>query len=230
MIKFHQKIALCVIALLPAVMLQAQGELPGANGQRGAKNESVAEGDVVLANWMLVGSNNEVALANLAKSQASNNDVKQFAKKMVEEHGQIALKLQPYAGAPATTVSVKERIPMKDDSSRRPADASGVPAEHAFDHTALIRDLGAKCLASETKTLNEKTGPEFDLGFMRMQVAAHTRALIMCEVFGTYASSSLRATLEQGQTKLQAHLDEAKTLCTQLEKAEKVAKIGNDNR
>lgn len=86
-----------------------------------------------------------------------------------------------------------------------------------FDHSALVRDLGKKCLQSETKMLTSKTGAEFDKAYMGMQVASHVRCADMLEVFKTYASPALVPTLEAGQKTIAAHLEHAKTLCKQVE-------------
>lgn len=246
---FHQKIAASFLAILPAVVLQAQVEPPvrppttsATGAQRPTKNQGAVEGDAILANWLLVGSNSEVAMARIAQEKAQSSEVKLFAKKMVDDHGQFALKLQPYVGAPAkggkeahgsdASGSKSGKGDGDNGDRRQPADAEGARSTtqgRAFDHLALIRELGEKCQAAQTKMLGDKSGSEFDLAFMRMQVAAHTQAVIMSEVFANYASSTLRPTLEQGQETLQAHLDQARALCLQLEKTDK-ARIGSNNR
>jgi predicted outer membrane protein len=246
---FHQKIATSLIALLPAVMLQAQVEppagssTPAANAaQRPTKNQSAVEGDAILANWLLVCSNSEVALARIAQEKAQSNEVKLFARKMVDDHGQFASRLQQYAGP--TAKGVKEgqgqdasgnksgRRDGDNGDKRQPAEGEGTRSTgqgRAFDHLALIRELGEKSQEAQAKMLADKSGAEFDVAYMRMQVAAHSQAVIMSEVFANHASSALRPTLEQGQGTLQAHLDQAKALCLQLDKIDK-ARIGSNNR
>src|SRR6266540_924858 len=55
------------------------------------------EDDNFLASWILISNNNEVALAQLAQQRATDPEVKQYAQKLIEDHGQFAQKLQSYA-------------------------------------------------------------------------------------------------------------------------------------
>jgi predicted outer membrane protein len=241
MMMFHNKIALTVIALMPATLLRAQNDppvrqqptpAPTAEATDAKNRRGAAESDAVLANWLLVASNNEIVLARLALQKAQSNEVKQFAQKMIDDHGKCVQKLQPLAAA---TV-IGDRGAGKGESDRdnghtgRPADAGGPRPSGTFDHTALIRDLGKKCLESETKMLNEKAGADFDRCYMHMQVAAHVKAAGMIEVFQTYASERLRPILDEGHKTVLAHLEQAKSLCKQIEKGDKVEKIGSENQ
>jgi predicted outer membrane protein len=170
-------------------------------------------GDAVLAAWLMIASNNEVALAGTAQQRAASSEVKQFAQRMVGDHGRFAQSLQAFAGATATDRGARQQ---------QPADASGLRQAAplgAFDHMALIRDLGKKCLEAETNLLNEKTGADFDRCYMRMQVLGHVKAAAMIEAFAGHASDQLRPTLEEGHKTMLGHLEDAKSLCKQLEDA-----------
>ncbi len=250
---FHKQIAISFVALLPTALLFAQVD-PAPRPQTGAaqtdpkKDRGNVANDAILVSWLLTCNSNEIALARVAQQKAQSNEVKQFAQKMIDDHGQLAQKLQPFAGANTTTdqgSKPNDRGSVTSDrgtgstergtgaenrgtggeirGTGRDASASGVTVATqsttmgAFDHSALIRDLGKKCLESETKMLNEKTGADFDRCYMSMVVGAHVKAADMMEVFGTYASERLRPTLEAGHKTIVAHLEHAKTLCKQTE-------------
>jgi putative membrane protein len=220
---FHKKMALTVIALLPASLLCAQTDPPASNPAGKSPVDATvsvrsdtAETDAVLATFLLSANNNEIALARIALQKAQNKDVKLFAQQMVDEHTQFGLKLQPFAGPKV----------VDDATARKPVAAVSLAT---FDHKALVRDLGKKCLESSTKMLGDKTGAEFDRCYMRMQVGAHVQVTDMLEVFQTYASDRLRPTLEAGLKTTQAHLEHAKTLCKQTDMTPKEEKIGNDS-
>jgi uncharacterized protein (DUF305 family) len=178
-------IATACIALLPVTLLQAQNEPTtkqpaGTPPPAAAKADSkarpgAADSDAVLATWLVVANNNEVALARLALQKAQSNEVKQFAQKMIDEHGQFTQKLQPFAGSVpmnergtgATGQGNSERTPGERDSGasqRQPADASGTrqtAATGGLDHASLIRDLGKKCemmAKGEKSEKSEKIG------------------------------------------------------------------------
>lgn len=241
----YKNTVLLVVAMLPAVLLQAQNErepkpAPGVetNGanqkdaKRSAQNEAkgTAQSDAILATWLHVGSTNEVALAQIALKQAQHPEVRAFAQTMIDDHTAWAAKLQPMTAIADRSGEMEsngdrgkaERGEVADPNvqQRKPSDASAPRSNttgNGFDHMALIRDLGKKCVRSETKLLSSKTGAEFDRSFMAMQVASHVRCVDMLEVFKTYASPALVPTLEEGLKTVTTHLDHAKALCKQLE-------------
>lgn len=235
------------LTFLMALPLAAQGEAPTPAEHRkplqvveqpAAKAPSkVMGGDGVLATWLTIESNNEVAQARLALGKTQNNEVKKFAQSMIDDHTAFALALQPFADAGASGDKGAARVVRGDKAHTlevdgqkgQPNDASGVrPASPAgFDHVALMRDLGKKCQEIAMKGLNEKTGAAFDQCFLRMQVASHEKSVGALEVFRTYASEQLLPVLDSGHRTLQAHLEHGKALCTQCEAAPK-AEIGGN--
>lgn len=229
---FHPKIVLSVVALLPSLTLRAQLEPPTQAPLVSAiqVKPSLVEADKMLANWLMVGCNNEVAIARIAVRRAHSIEVKQFAQKMLTDHAQLAAELLPFAGTVAKVGNVVG-VPGKDADAkkggRESADAGSrrsPVAKGEFDHIALIRDLSQRYLESHSKMLEGKTGAEFDQSFMQAQVGLHTEAVIKVEVFGNYASGELRPTLELAGTRLRAHLEQAMTLC---KKCDSGAKIGS---
>jgi predicted outer membrane protein len=230
--------------MLPITLLQAQNEphskpaTPPATAATAAA-KLAAPSDAILASWLHVGSTNEVALAQLALKQAQHADVRAFAQKMVDDHTAWAAQLQPMtvgAGKGSTKdggadggVADRGRNDRGDvknpdqdpaPASKAPKDASsprGQTAAGEFDHVALIRDLGKKCLQSATEMLRSKSPAEFDRCYMSLQVASHVRSADMIEVFKSYASPALLPTLQAGQKTIAAHLDHAKTLCKQVD-------------
>lgn len=188
-------------------------------------------GDGVLATWLVVESNNEVALARLALTKARSEEVKKFAQKMVDDHTAFAQSLQPFADTRGTNdrgVGRAERGDKERDlegngrkgqpneQKGQPNDASGVRASQpmgSFDHSSLIRDLGKKCQETAMKALQDKNGAEFDQCFMQMQVAGHEKAVGALEVFRKYASGELQPILDRGTSTMQAHLEHSKAVC-----------------
>ncbi len=230
---FRHSILFTCLSLLPATLLDAQTSrlvplpvLAATSAVHAGKAPRSNESDFVLATWLIVQNDNEVALARLALQKAQSKDVKQFAQTMIDAHGQMTVKLQPFVALNHVgDRSVGSGQPSKSDerdgnSKQQPSDASvgrRGAAVGTFDHVSLLRDLGKKCLESATKKVNEKTGAAFDCCYMQSQVMAHGMATDMVDVFITYASPSLRPTLEESQKVLRAHLQHAETLGAQCE-------------
>jgi len=194
-----------------------------------------ANSDAILITCLLVDNENEIALSRIALQRAQNPEIKQFAQKMIDDHGGIVQKLQKVAGGVARVgsagaESVRDpatgaaREPKGEhpagDRDAQPKDASGIRAAGAsFDHERLTRDLGRKCLESATALLTEKQGADFDRCYMGMQLGAHIKAVDTIEVFRNYASPGLRPTLDEGLQTVQMHLEHVKSLVKQIEVA-----------
>ena len=221
----HRTIFMFVVTMLPATLLQAQDATQPRQAPA-ATSKVTAPNDAILATWLHVGSTNEVSLSQVALKQAQSADVRAFAQKMIDDHTAFASKLQPMAtasGMAAGKDASGDRTKDGQGDEKSPKTASEASSTRGnatigtFDHSALIRDLGKKCLQSETKMLTSKTGAEFDKAYMGMQVANHVRCADMLEVFKTYASPNLVPILESGHKTIAAHLEHAKTLCKQVE-------------
>lgn len=238
-------VAMLPAVLLPAQNERQPQPAPEASSKGVGQNDTKGnvQSDAILATMLHVGSTNEVTLAQAALKQAQNPEVRAFAQQMVTDHTAWSSKLQPLttgSGQGAGSAGKGERNkadhrentdpkgqnqgrdPNQNPDRENPVDASTqrtAAMGGSFDHAALIRDLGKKCVESETKMLSSKTGAEFDRCYMAMQVASHVRAADMLEVFKTYASPAMTPTLEAGQKTIAKHLEHAKSLCKQLEEA-----------
>lgn len=219
-------LSMCVATMLPTTLLLAQNDnqLPK---QKVAASQAATQTDSILATWLHIGSTNEVALAQLAVKQAQSPEVRAFAQKMIDDHTAWSTKLQPLTNASGTGAAQDasgERRKAEQEETQRPkakqptegssqrSDTSG----DGFDHAALIRELGKKCLQSDTKMLSGKSGADFDRCYMGMQVASHVRCNDMIEVFKGHASPNLLPILEAGQKTVAAHLEHAKSLCDKV--------------
>ena len=187
--------------------------------------------DDLFASWLLVGGNNEIALAELAQSRAQNPEVKRFAEMMIKDHQELAGKLQQFASATEVRggAAAKNEGPGADPKGNqpgqggqnRPQDTSGIvgasSSRGSVEMVALVDELGAQCLESSRKTLEQKQGAEFDRCYMGMAVGAHKSAKDMMTVFQRHASPELAKLIEDGQRTVSMHLEHAEKLFKQLE-------------
>lgn len=235
--KYYQPIV-CATLLMSSSMLVAQDpptlEPQSSTRTTGADKTSERQGreiDAVLVTWLQVDNENEIALSRLAVERATDPDVKKFASRMVEGHGQLAQKLRQVARAPGEEHGETDAKQRKSDREDQPTPAThDAKGEHRTDkgdkrvsdvrsdrpdgafHVRLVRDLGRKCLASATAMLEGKKGAEFDRCYMTMQLGAHVKAIDTLEVFQTYATDNLRPTLAEALKTVQTHLQNVKAL------------------
>jgi predicted outer membrane protein len=195
--------------------------------------------DRILATWLVIDNENVVALSRLAQERGSNEEVKQFAKRMIEDHQQMITKLHPGTGAGATGTGAPGTTGRSGDNpaggtghptaggkgqGHEPREASGQrdPARGeggSLDIVQLKRELGQRCQSSARRELESKQGAEFDKCFMLMQVGAHVHAVDTMEVFKNHATGQLRQTITDALPTVQQHLDHAKRIAKSLEGA-----------
>lgn len=206
---------------------QPANQEPPAKAAPGA---TATQGDGFLATWILVGTNNEIALAQLAQQKAQDPEVKQFAQKMVEDHQRLAQKLQSFGTAAGAAIGAQDRpgdTPVagekpgtqQEKPAGQPQEASAPkqPAAGDLNYVALIQELGKQCLDSSRKELEQKQGAEFDRCYMAMAVGAHMHANDALTVFQRHASGQLKTAISEAQKVVATHLEHAKRLSKKLE-------------
>ena len=177
--------------------------------------------DGIIATWMVVGSNNVVALATLAQQRATDPEVKTLAGKLIEDHRQMLTKLQPFGADVGAATGTFER---SKPSQPEPASFGG--GGDGFDHAALLEELGDQCQKTSRAELESKQGAEFDRCFVNMTVVGHVQANDMLTVFQRHASGKLKTTLTDSQKVVATHMQHAKELCKKLdEKASPAARV-----
>lgn len=215
----------------------------GTEATAGAANKVV---DHFLANCLLAKNEGEVALSQIAQQKAQNPDVKQFAEKMIEDHGKLIAKLQPLAGGAnrkadgaygtrketdRTSVRSSEATPGSPGagqtipSTRTTAEttvgvgATDRPAAGGAIHQLMQieRQISERCLQAAKQELQQKSGAEFDKCYVANAIGAHMHALAALEVIGQQTQGQLAQVAQEAQPTVQQHLDHAKQLMKQLE-------------
>ncbi len=190
---------------------------PKSSATQEPASASAKQSDNVLATWLLVSNNNEVALAEIAQQRAENPEVKQFAQKMVTDHRQMGQKLQPFASDALSAARAGAAPTGGADGKPQEASASKTGAADQLDHVALLKELGDQCLSSARKELEEKQGAEFDRCFMGMAVGGHMKVNDMMVVFQRHATGDLKNVIMEGQKTVEMHLQHAKELSKKLQ-------------
>jgi predicted outer membrane protein len=196
-------------------LLQRPERPPSApSGQESRKARPEAkQADELFASWLILESNNQMALAELAVQRAQDPKLKQLAQKMLEEHRGLQNKLQAFAS---------ESGPIDAGSPARPAEPKSTRATGseepmaAFDHLGLLQELSSKCLESARKELVQKQGADFDRCYAGMLLFSHMQANDMFAVFQGHASPELAPVLTEGQQAIAMHLQHARELAQLL--------------
>lgn len=145
--------------------------------------------DANVVDVLTVANQGEVDYSQIGVDKATNASVKQFAQKMVTDHGAMLDKVKSLA----TQLNV---TPASNDK------ANDLKQENQKD----INDL------------NEKTGKDFDHEFMEEQVDMHQETLdLLNDLDGRTTNADLKAAIADAKPKVQAHLDQAKAIKDKLD-------------
>lgn len=189
--------------------------------------------DQQLASWLLVDNRGEIQLARLAQERASSDDVKEFAKKVIDDHSKLVEELQQFAGLGRGMPQENSEYETANDGGRLSQTNTRGNQQYRQSYTAsgrgnqqpgglnlvrLKQQLGQQCLASAERELEQKDGAEFDKCYIGMQIAKHMEMLDTLRVFSRYASPQLDELIEQAEPTTQDHLEHAMHLIKQLEK------------
>lgn len=196
--------------------------------QTSQPSQQAGQLDQQIAACLLLGNQEEVALAEFAQERAQNPRVKEFAKMMIEQHQQAIAKIQQASPELASlNLKLKANATGGDEpqyEATRPAarttgataagEASARAGESAADSPmfAWARDTAQECLNLTAKELSEKQGAEFDKAYMGQQCTAHVGMLAKLRASKSHASEKLQPVLAEGIEMTQHHLAEAKQI------------------
>jgi predicted outer membrane protein len=244
------------VGLLTAAMIHAQNDPnrpqdPTRREPGSQTGSTSSQGDRVLAAWLLADNQKEVALAEIARERATNEEVKQFATRMIEDHKMVVNKLKQHA-PPGSTESdqgtqgtrpgeTTPSTPRGQEGERsstqqgsRPGEtrspggrASPTEGAGSLDIVSLKRELTQQCIQSARRELESKSGAEFDKCFMFLQIAAHMEAVDTLKVFKNRAGRELAQVITEALPKVEAHLEQARSIAKKVEGAESRPRLGN---
>jgi predicted outer membrane protein len=192
---------------------RAQSAQRGQVGQPGRLAATGQGSDIntFIASCLLIGNQEEVALAQIATQRAENDQVKQFAQMLVDDHQQTVEKLQPLA---------KQGIGLNEGAqtaSSRPTQGQTAGVATTDQILQLSQQAAQECLQMTKAMMQEKQGAEFDKAFAGMQVGAHIGMLAKLKASKQHASGELASLIDESQQIVESHLERAKELCKELE-------------
>jgi predicted outer membrane protein len=185
------------------------------SGKEKTEVKEASQADQEIAAIKLSECRNEVELAKFAQQKSQNEQVRQFAAKMVKEHGEACKELEKWAGDHRKSDNVAGD---SDDAKKVPVSGEKVAARSGqLNWVAIHQQMSEKCLTAAKKELSAKEGPEFDKCYMAMQIGAHHKTIIADEVLVNYVSSANREKIEKCREIATEHLEMAKTIYKELD-------------
>ena len=166
---------------------------------------SVQGHDQKVAGLLIPGNRAEVELSKFAQQQTKNDQVKEFAQMMIDEHSQMITQLQKFATS-------------GDRASPTAAGNGG-----GMDPVQIKQQICERALDATKRELGRYQGAEFDQAYLGQQIADHIHMLAAEQVLRNHASSELQQVLDTGIVTTQKHLDHARQLMDSLAKEHRSA-------
>jgi predicted outer membrane protein len=207
---------------------------PGTATRPGvARTGAAAEGDNLdnkIAVCLLLGNQEEVALAQFAQQKSQNEQVKKFAQQMIEHHQQAISKIEQAAPEVAgLNLQLRGGAEGEAAASSNPTGVRPASAEEPVASTAAAGNVGhnqrgaqlaqavkQECLNLTQQELAQKQGVEFDKAYIGQQVCAHIGMLAELRGSKNFATGQLQQVITEGEQVTQQHLDQAKQIMSQL--------------
>lgn len=227
---------------------QAQpAKQPGQTQQSGQTAEAGQRAqwqnaDQTLATCVAIDNQEEVALAKFAQDKVQHEDVKKFAKMMVEDHQAFLQKLQRFSPEATRDGFLNDQSASTRNESARTTSKSGVEQAKAtnadqsaiqqtngtqpnaaakggqpVDFIQLHREIAQECLASSKEELGKKKDGEMDQCFIGFQIAKHAAMKTKLTVLQRHASPELAQVLNQGAETAEKHMKEAESIMKKLD-------------
>ena len=173
-----------------------------------------------VAGCLLFKNQAEVEMAEFAQQKAETPEVKEFAQKMVQDHGKLVQQLQKMAGTQAgdragatVTSEAAGQNAADQNTANRTADKNS-----AVDQLlAMERQITERCTQMAREELEQKDGAEFDKCYITAQIGGHMHMLAALEVIQQQGPEQLQQLAQQAHPQVQKHLDHAKQIIKQLE-------------
>jgi predicted outer membrane protein len=205
--------SLAIVTLFAGTVLaQGQSQQPAAGRQPGQGSDL----DKQIAACLLLGNQEEVALAQFALDRCQDDQCKQFAETMIEHHQQAISKIEQAAPQLAAKDLKLRNAKLDRNENAQSSNQAGEQGNRLDPALMLTRQIKEECFALTAKALGEKQGAEFDKAYIGQQIMAHM--LMKAELKGSepFASEQLKPVIQEGMEVTEQHLARAKDIMEQL--------------
>ena len=187
---------------------------------------------------MLKDNQAEVELGKLAEQRSQNQQVKQFAQEIVQDHQRLVEQLEKIAGArgrngsassPARESATSTANERNENTTTETADntrttsanetstqQAGMRGGALHELASIDRQIDERCNQMLREALQQKSGHEFDQCYVGSQVIAHMHMLAALDVISQDTNGQLKQIAEDAKPTVQKHLEKAKDLAKEL--------------
>lgn len=218
----------------------------GQAQSRSASQQNDQKLEKLVAAKLLIANRGVIELSKMAVENAEHDKVKQFAQTLVEEHEGLCRDIEKLqaskgyskheahsksaqpSGDRATTPQARPRQtaqnqpgqtgqPVAGQTRTVQADTWDSDDQGIVGKLEMIAEKSAKKQLEMTKEmLQQRQGKDFDMAFVGMQIAAHTRAVADLNALQGVGSKELQDLVTKAEGATSKHLKQAKDLANAL--------------
>jgi predicted outer membrane protein len=168
-----------------------------------------------LADKLMLANKAGIELSRVAELQANNPKVKQFAQQLIADHKQFNDQLAQVSEPSDHQIVERPRrrlIPQVRTAAREGG------SEEIFATLKRLNHEAARIQLEQSREMLQKyQGQDFDMAFLGLQIAQHSRLLAELKALEGTGSKEFQEALAAAKTKVEQHLKEAQMLAQQLE-------------
>jgi len=173
----------------------------GTTAESGTRSSKLSHGDQKFIHEAAKGGMMEVQMGRLGVQKAQNDQVKQFAQRLIDDHTKANSELKQLAASKGIT--------LPDDKFAGTSETDRTKVREETDSTAHM--------SHPMKKLETLSGTDFDREFVRMAVSDHEKDVKEFEKEAQKADDSdVRAFAQKTAPTLREHLQQAKSLQSQV--------------
>ena len=209
--------------------------------RRVATNSQQQQGPTVtqaLVQKLIKSNEAEIELAKLAQQKSDNQEVKQFAQMLIQDHQALNQTLKQHAGnsqsgQSQTHQSTTGQSQTGQSQTGNNASTGNQPATHSQTTSDRMTQWGTQTVPKELcqigeqaydnalkmtkEMLNNYEGQDFNMAFLGQQTVAHTILLAELQAIESNGPQTLQPIVQQASSKVQMHLEKTKQLAKKFE-------------
>ncbi len=180
------------------------------------------------ADQLMLANQAEIELGKIAVERSSNEQVKQFAESLIQDHTQLDQQLKQLAPEAAARFAQRlraaaerlaARLPAGDERPAQTRTAGRDIAEHdVLTKLCMINHRACANHREMCKQMLEKhQGQDFDMAYLGTQIGQHAWLLAELKALDGVGTPEFQAVVAQTREKVDQHLQHAKALAKNLE-------------
>jgi hypothetical protein len=200
--------------------------------------------DQIMASCVAIANQEELALVKMSQDKLQNEEVKKFAKTLIDEHQAFLTKLEKFAPQ-AARQPLDHKSTTRTDLEKTSTNPNRVEQANAtttdnqpgvrqtvgtagdknqagqsvdtMDLIQVEREIAQECLNAAKTELQSKQGIEADQCFLGYQIAKHAGMKAKLTVFERHASDDLAKVFAEGVDTMEKHKTEAEKLMKEID-------------